>query len=152
MPATRRTTAIMRSQLIGVFACVAPTLPAHRIDDGHNAGELARREISIKPNCPAARNPCSAETLTTCATALLRRGLFSCAADACLPALMQKCHSDCLSASGTAAAGAGALNSESLTQIPNCAPAASPQPRGRGFPFLRPNLRHPRLQVGTGGF
>jgi len=38
----------MRSQLIGVFACVAPTLPAHRIDDGHNAGELTRGEISIK--------------------------------------------------------------------------------------------------------
>jgi hypothetical protein len=38
MPAIRSTTAIMRSQLIGVFACLAR--PAGT-DDGHSAGEFA---------------------------------------------------------------------------------------------------------------
>jgi hypothetical protein len=38
MPAIRNTTAIMRSQFIGVFACLAR--PAGT-DDGHSAGEFA---------------------------------------------------------------------------------------------------------------
>jgi hypothetical protein len=41
MPAIRSTTAIMRSQLIGVFACLAR--PAGT-DDSHSAGKFARGE------------------------------------------------------------------------------------------------------------